>query len=237
MVVSRLIGLPLLLSLASVVVLVGAPGQQEFVKAQRANAAALREYSWKSRTELRLKGETRNVRLEQIRYDIDGRLQKTQIGGSSGESQDSAAGRGRSGGPLRQRVVAKKKEEFKDLMTDLAALAESYAHLPPDRLQAFATHATFSKGQGIETGSIRIEGRGVLQARDEMVVWIDPVSSMMRRIEIRTALEAKPVHLTADYRSLENGLSYQARSVLRYPDEQLDLTVENFDYQFAGRPR
>jgi hypothetical protein len=236
MVVFRTLALLLLSSLASVAALAGAPQHQEFMKAQRANAAALREYTWKSRTELSLKGETRNVRLEQVRYDLDGRLQKTQIGGG-GQPQDPGSGRARSGGPLRQRVIAKKQEEFRDLMNDLAALAESYAHLPPDRLQAFATHATFTKGQGIETGSVRIDGRSVLRAGDEMVVWIDPVSAMTRRVEIRTTLESKPVHLVADYRSLENGLTYQARSVLRYPDLQLNLTVENFDYQFEGRPR
>jgi hypothetical protein len=82
------------------------------VEAQRANAAALREYTWKSRTELTLKGETRSVRLEQVRYDLDGRLQKTQIGRTPGQSQGAGSGRGRSAGPLRQRVIAEKQEEF-----------------------------------------------------------------------------------------------------------------------------
>ena len=231
------------LAVAAVVALlpafVAAPSaqQRDFVQAQRANAEALREYVWKSRTELKLNGESRHVRLEQVRYDLDGRLQRTQIGGGAGGSQDPGVGRGRSGGPLRQRVVAKKQDEFKELMNDLAGLAASYAHLPPDRLQAFASRATITKGQGIETGSLRIEGRGVLGAEDEMVVWIDPMSSMMRRVEIRTALEAKPVHIAAGYRSLDNGLTYQARSVLRYPDKQLNLTVENFDYRFVARSR
>jgi hypothetical protein len=70
-----------------------------------------------------------------------------------------------------------------------------------------------------------------------MVVWIDPVSATSRRVEISTTLESKPVRLVADYRTLDNGLTYQARSVLHYPEEQLNLTVENFDYQFTGRPR
>jgi hypothetical protein len=217
---------------------VGAPAaqQREFVQAQRANVEALREYAWKSRTELKLKGESRHVRLEQVRYDLDGRLQKTQIGGGL-QSQETRGGRGRSGGPIRQRVNAKKQEEFSDLMNDLATLAASYTHLPPDRLQAFGARATISKGQGIETGSIRIEGRDVLAAGDAMVVWIDPVSSMMRRVEITTALDAKPVGVVADYRSLDNGLTYQARAALRYPEKEVELTVENFEYQYVGTPQ
>jgi hypothetical protein len=122
-------------------------------------------------------------------------------------------------------------------MNDLATLAASYTHLPPDRLQAFGARATISKGQGIETGSIRIEGRDVLAAGDAMVVWIDPVSSMMRRVEITTALDAKPVGVVADYRSLDNGLTYQARAALRYPEKEVELTVENFEYQYVGTPQ
>jgi hypothetical protein len=211
--------------------------QKEFVQAQRANANALRDYTWKSRTELKLKGESRNVRLEQVRYDIDRQLQKTPIGGGPAESQDSRGGRGRAGGPVRQRAIAKKQEEFEELMNNLAALVGSYAHLPPDRLQAFVNRAGISSGEGLETGSLRIQGRDVLRPGDQMIIWIDPVSSMMRRVEIATALEGELVHVVSDYRSLENGLTYQARSVLRYPEKQLDLTVENFEHTFVGRAR
>ena len=210
--------------------------QMEFAQAQKANQAALRQYTWKSRTELRLNGESKNVRLEQVRYGFDGQLQKTQIGGA-GDSDAGRGERGRAGGPIRQRVIARKKEEFQELMNDLAMLAGSYAHLSPSQLQTFGKQATFSKGRSGEGGSIRIQGRDVVVAGDEMVVWVDPLSYTIRRVEIRTTLEAAPVHVVADYRSLDNGLSYQARSILRYPEKHMELTVENFDYQFAGRSR
>lgn len=206
--------------------------QREFVDAQRANADALRSYTWKSRTELKLEGEVVNVRLEQIRYDFDGRLQKTQIGGSTASAES-----GGRGGPLRKRVVARKKDEFQDLMGDLAALAGSYAQLPPDALRAFAARATITMGQGIDGGALRVQGRGVLSPTDEMVILIDPMTLMIRRVDVTTALEGKPVFITADYRSLENGLTYQTRSLLRYPDKRLDVTIENFEHQFVGRSR
>ena len=62
-------------------VLTAAAGPREFAEAQRANQLALRQYSWKSRTELKVNGESKQVRLEQVRFDLDGRLQKTVIGG------------------------------------------------------------------------------------------------------------------------------------------------------------
>lgn len=206
--------------------------QREFVEAQRANADALRSYTWKSRTELKLEGEIVNVRLEQVRYDFDGRLQKTQIGGSTASTES-----GGRGGPLRKRVVAKKKEEFQNLMSDVAALAGSYAHLPADTLRTFFARATITRPQGIEGGGVRVQGRGVLSPTDEMTILIDPTTFMIRRVEVTSALEGKPVFITVDYRSLESGLTYPTRSLLRYPDKGLDVTVEHFEYQFVGRPR
>ena len=54
--------------------------KEQFAQAQKDNSTALKQYTWKSRTELKLKGESTNVKLEQVRYDIDGKLQKTDIG-------------------------------------------------------------------------------------------------------------------------------------------------------------
>jgi hypothetical protein len=232
----RLIRRPIsaaVLALCAAITVAGAAQPNlEFARAQQANKAALREYTWKTRTELTLKGESKNVRLEQVRYDLDGNLQKTLIGGGPAEAERSA--RGRLGGPIRELVVARKKEAFKDLIVDLALLAASYANLPQSGLQRFASQATVSKGDNDESGTVRLDGRNVLAANDALSVWIDPTSHMMRRVEIATAFEMKPVHLAADYRSLANGLTYQARAVLRYPSKEMQLTVESFEFQYVG---
>jgi hypothetical protein len=222
-------------TLAGVALVTGVSAQHlEFLQAQKANARALREYTWKSRTELALKGETMRVLLEQVRFDIDGQLQKTPIGGSP-DGPDPTAARGRAGGPVRQRVVARKRSEFKDLLDELAALAGSYAHLSQDRLDAFARRAVVSAGAGIETGSLRLQGSDVVVPGDAMTVWVDPATFNMRRVTIATMFEMKPVELVADYRSLGNGVTYQARTALRYPDRQIEITVETFEYVQAGR--
>src|SRR5688572_16436158 len=101
--------------------------QQEFAAAQRANHAALRQYSWKSRTELKLVGEVKQVRLEDVRYDLNGELQKTVIGGGPA-TDDGHPGGGGPGGRIKARIVARKKAAFKDMLAELAELAESYAH-------------------------------------------------------------------------------------------------------------
>ena len=57
-------------------------GQQkeQFAQAQKENNAALKQYTWKSRTEIKMKGESKSVTVEQVRYDLDGKQQKTPIG-------------------------------------------------------------------------------------------------------------------------------------------------------------
>jgi hypothetical protein len=210
--------------------------KEAFVQAQQANKAALREYTWKRRTELKLKGESKKVTMEQVRYDVDGKLQKTPIGGGpEPPPQEQPAGRrGRRGGRVKEKVIENKKEEFAELMQNLGALVASYGQLPQDKLQAFAKNATTGKGEGAQAGTVRIQGDNVLVDGDSMSIWIDPTSSMMRRVEIATSLEKKPVSAVSEYRSLDNGPTYQARSVLTYPEKQIELTVENFEYQRVG---
>ncbi len=206
--------------------------KQKFTEAQKQNRAALMQYTWKTRTELAMKGETKSVKQEQVRYDIDGKPHKTPIGGApEPATEEQPARRGRRGGRVKEKIIENKKEEFAELMKSLGELVGSYGHLPPDKLQAFVQNATLTPGQG----SLEIRGASVLQEGDSLTVQIDTATYMTRRVEIRTALEGKPVTATSDYRALSNGPTYQARSVLEYPDKEIVLTIENFDYQKLGQ--
>ena len=89
--------------------------KQKFTQAQKGNAAAQRQYTWMTRTELLLKGESKNVKVESVRYNSAGQLNKTVV--------DSTPQQDPGGGRLKQRIVEKKKAEFKDLMEGLGDLA------------------------------------------------------------------------------------------------------------------
>lgn len=220
-----------LLAVSALVVDVAAHySPQHFAEAHAANQAALRQFTWKSRTELRLAGDVKQVRLEQVRFGLDGQVQKTAIGG---ESSASASRPGPPGpaGAIKKHVVARKTEAFKEMLADLGRLAESYSHMSPQQRLAFASHATVTPGQGSDTGSLRLSGRDVVIAGDHLTIWIDPASGAARRIEIATSYEGDAVTIAADYRRLPAGPTYQARSVLRHPAKQLDVTVETFDYE------
>lgn len=213
-------------------------GQQkeQFARAQKENSAALKQYTWKSRTEIKMKGESKSVKVEQVRYDLDGKQQKTQIGEpAQQQSQQESGRRGRrGGGRVKQKIIENKKEEFAELMKNLAQLVGSYAHMPPDKMQAFAQNATVAQGQGANGDQLLIQGSNALVQGDTMSIWIDPASYGMRRIEIHTSFEDKPVHFTGEFKALLDGPTYPARLRLEYPDKEVELIVEGYDYQKVG---
>jgi hypothetical protein len=213
--------------------LILAQGQTPFAESQKANAQALRQYTWKSRTEIKLKGESKNVKVEQVRYDLNGKPQKTPIGGTPQAAPPPAQG-GR-GGRIKKQIIENKKEEFGELMQGLGQLVASYGQLPPDKLQAFKANATTGRGEGALQGTAQIQGVNVLEQGDSMTIWIDPASQMMRRVEIKTIYDKKPATLVADYRSVPNGPTYMARAVLTYPEKNVELTVDNYEY-VPGQP-
>src|SRR4051812_30005720 len=208
--------------------------QPSFAESQKANAQTLRQYSWKSRTEIKLKGESKNVKLQQVRYDANGTLQKTPVGAPPTAAAPPPAPGGR-GGRVKAKVIENKKEEFGELMQGLGKLVASYGQLPPDKLQAFKSTATTGRGEGALQGTAQIQALNVLEQGDSMTIWIDPASQMMRPVEIATLYDKKPGTLVADYQSVPNGPTYMARAVLTYPEKNVELTVDNSDY-IQGQP-
>ncbi|TDI34087.1 MAG: hypothetical protein E2P02_31285 [Acidobacteria bacterium] len=208
--------------------------KEQFAQAQKDNSAVLKQYTWKSRTELKTKGESKNVKLEQVRYDLDGKQQKTPIGTPPEQKAKQEGGRRRGRGRMKEKIIEKKKAEFAELMKSLGQLAGSYAHMPPDKMQAFAQTASVAQGQGESGDQVLIQGSNALVAGDTMSIWIDPASYGIRRIEIRTSFEGKPVHFTGEFQALTDGPTYPARLRLEYPDKEVELTVENYDYQKLG---
>ena len=204
-----------------------------FGAAQAANAKVLRDYTWTSRTELKMKGESKNVKLEQVRYDATGALQKTPLPGGTPEPKPAPPfGRGSR---LKKKIVDNKKEEFAELLQNVVALVKSYGHMPPDKLQAFMAGATSKPGTGELQGALHISGGNAMQPGDSLAIWIDPKTMMMRRVEVRSAFEEKPVLLTAAYQTAPNGPTHLGKVTLAYPDKQVEVTVDNYDYKRLGQ--
>src|SRR5271169_627629 len=103
----------------------------EVKEAAANNKRALMSYSWNEQVTISLKGEQKKVEHYQVRLGPDGKPQKTAL--------DPPSDAGPSGGRLKQRIVAKKKEEYTDYAQQMKALAQQYVPLDGNLLQqAFA---------------------------------------------------------------------------------------------------
>lgn len=196
-------------------------GQQD---AMKQNALALRQYTWKSQTQIRKDGEVKATKLYSSRYAADGTVVQLLL-------EEESAKLPKFG--IRGAIAKKKKEEAQKLIEALQALAKSYGELPPAKMQAFMTSARAS----LETNAqplLRLESANVLQPGDSMIVWLDANTRRQRRIEINTSFDAKPVRIVTEFTDLPHGPTYMSRSVVDYPHEELTLTVENFDYEHVG---
>lgn len=201
------------------------PGQQydKFAQAQRANAEALREYNWWSRTEVRKDGETKSVRLYLMSYDLDGTIRQSLISGSQPQQIPTRG--------LRGLVAKKKKEEFVETLDGLGALARTYGNLAPAELRSFMAGAAVTPEASARQSLLRIEGGDVLRPGDSMTIWVDALTRRQRRVEVRTSYDGKPVRIVSEFRDVPKGPTYMARSVVEYPSRELSITTENFDYE------
>lgn len=196
------------------------PGKR-FAQAQQENEAKLRHYTWKSRTEVRKDGETKSVQLNQIRYDIDQNLQQNPISVSQQEIPT---------GGLRGLIAKKKKEDFVQSLNDLSALAKSYGKISPSKMQQFIRNATFIPEINPSQNLIRIQGSDVLELGDSMTIWVDAVTFKQRKIEVKTYYDTHRVRIISEFQNLPNGPTYLARSIIDYPNKELVITTENFDF-------
>ena len=200
---------------------------QKLAESRQQNAQALRLYTWKSRTEIRKGGETKNVQVALQRYDLNGTLQKTTI---SSTPQQQLPTRG-----IRGLIAQKKKEDFMEKLDGLGKLAKSYSELRPEVMERFMTTASVTPEVGPQDRLFRVAGGNVLQPGDSMTLWVDAVTRKQRRVEIHTTLDRKSVKIVSEFRDLPMGPTYMARSVVDYPSAELTVITETFDYERVMR--
>lgn len=203
----------------------------KFAEIQKGNSQALKSFTWKQRFELQLKGESKKVTLNMMRYDAQGSEQKTLLSEEPQAQQQQPPAAGGRGSRVKAKVIEKKKEDFKEMMEGLAGVVKSYAQVPPDKLKSAMAKAEKIPGQGDMQGALGLKLANLLQDKDSLTIWIDTNTMLFRRIEIVSSYDKKPVTATANYKKIEAGPNYMAQAVLEYPSEKVVVKIDNLDYQ------
>jgi hypothetical protein len=204
-----------------------AQDMQEKVAAAKQAAAqnqqALRSYSWLEKTELSLKGEVKNTKVESCRYGPDGKIQKTQVSEPPPPQQKKRG--------LKGKVIEKKTGEMKEDMEAAVALVHQYVPPAPDKIQAAmaAGKITITPGAGATT--LRIAD--YVKAGDALVLALDAAGKGMKKIDVDTWKDSPSDKVTLDVQmqSLPDGTSYAGMVVLAIPSSQIQVRITNSNYQ------
>ena len=189
------------------------------------NKQSLKQYQWTETTELNLKGDPKPPSQKLCRYGPDGQVEKTPIGPPPEQP---------SGGRLKQRVIAKKKEEMQDYMGDVKGLLSMYVPPDPQRMdQAYQAGKVSLNPAG---GLLNLVFRDYAQPGDQMTLTFDTANKKVISLDINTYMgEAKDaVTLHVQMASLPDGTNYVQQTVLNASAKQLVVTTSNSNYQKMG---
>lgn len=193
------------------------------------NQQALRQYSWIEKTEISVKGEVKNTKIESCQYGPDGKVQKTLL--SQPPKEDEGGGRRGRRHRVKEHVVAKKKGEMQEEMQAAGALVHQY--LPPDpaKIQAAMAAGKITVVPGAGTAALTIAD--YVKAGDSLVLTLDSAHKAMQKIDANTYLEKPDDKVTLDVQmaSLPDGTSYAGQILLSLPGDQIDVKITNSNYE------
>ncbi len=193
----------------------------------KANQAALRQYTWKQRTELAVKGETKSVKLAQCSYDTAGQLQKVSLDTPAQGGQETRRG-------LRGRIVEKKKEEMTDYIQRMMTLVQQYFSASSGRVQEAMQRGDGSIAKGQAPGTAEAAFKNVVVNGDSMTMVFNTASHMPESLHITSMLDSDPIQVTGTFGSLPGGPNYLSIMDAQSPQKQIAVKISNYDYHRAG---
>jgi len=196
----------------------------EIKEASAANKMALAHYTWQEQQTISIKGEVKKQQVYQVSVGPDGQQQKTQIGGSQAAPP--------SGGRLKQHVVAKKTEEFKDYGEQIGDLARQYTTPDPGKLQAALQAGNISLVPGAG-GEIQLVIKNYIKPGDQVTLVFNRQQKALQSIQVASYLDgpSDAVTIAAQFAKLPDGTNHVAATQINGVSKQLTVVTANASYQ------
>ena len=187
------------------------------------DAQAIRLYTWIEKTELSLKDEVKNTKVDSCRYGPDGKVQKTPVVTPPPPEQKRG---------LKGKAIAKKTGEMKAELESAAALVQHYVPPSPEKMQAVIGAGTASLSQA-GPGALALKFPGYDKPGDALTLTFDAAVTALRQVTVATWLEKpdEPVTLNVTMQSLPGGPSYPGSIVLSIPASKIEVRITKSNYQ------
>ena len=206
----------------------GSYAQESDVQAPAAgiqqNMKALHDYAWQSRVSLEVDDAQKKVGLYQVRYNYEGKLERTQMGGEAAKQKKVR-------GPLRKHKAKKKKKEIGEFTHELTALLQSY--MSPDSFKKSLSRA-FARKEG---GMLTLQSTDVVQDGDKVSFEVVEATKQPMTMKVESETGGSPVVLEITFQKLADGPNHPARQVVttQFEGKKIVMVTENFSYVKQGR--
>jgi hypothetical protein len=200
----------------------------EIKQSSAANNQALARYTWTEQQTISLKGEVKKTQEFQVRIGPDGQQQKIELNPQAAPQP--------SGGRLKQRVVAKKTDEFQEYGQQIAALARRYSQLDLPALDQAYQRGDISMQPNGAAGTISLIVRSYLKPGDSVTLVFNPQQKAIQAVQIASYLTAPSdaVSIAVRFARLPDGTNHVSTNQVNGVSKQLAVVIQNSTYQPIG---
>ena len=196
------------------------------VSSMAENSEKLKQYTFKQKAEVYLKGDLKKTSVSQIHFDSKG--ERVAVPLEVAPAADTQQRRGRIG----RRIAEEKKDEMKEYIERLTGLMGQY--LPPteDRIKAAVPAAQFSHPSP-EVAEVTFPD--YLKSGDSMTVSLNAAEKRIAQISVKSSLDSDPVSIIVNFSQLPDGTNYPATTSLQSEAKGIELRLSTYDYQLQPK--
>jgi hypothetical protein len=191
------------------------------------NKRDLARYTWQEQQVISVKGEVKKTVSYQVNVGPDGQQQKIELG--------STAAAAPTGGRIKQRIIARKTNEFQQYGQDVAALARQYAQPDPALLQQAYQSGNVSLQLGGAPGTATLVIKNYLKQGDQMVLVFGEGQKIIQRVQVNSYLSDAndAVTIVVGFSRLPAGLNHVDTAQVVGASKQMSVAIRTFNYQFS----
>ncbi len=200
----------------------------EVKEAAARNKQTLAQYTWTELVNIILKGEQKKQEHFQLRLGPDGKPQKTSL-----DPPTSEEGGGRQG-RLKEHIIEKKKEEYKEYADQIKALIQQYVPPKKDKLVQAQQQGNIMLGAQPGTeGQYRLVISNNIKQGDNMTLVVDKVKRDLVSLSISTYLDdpSDAVKVSVQFGAIPGGPNHVSTETIDGVSKQLTIQIQNSDYQ------
>lgn len=205
--------------------------QQRIAETKQAivrNKQALSQYTWLEQVTISIKGEQKKPEHFQVRLGSDGKPQKTSLDPPPIADNDGSARRGR----LKEHIVEKKKEEYKDYADQIKNLVQQY--VPPEKdllSRAYQDGNITIRTEAGAPGQHRLVISNYVKQGDNMTLVVAKENLVGMSIASYLDDPKDAVNVSVQFSDIPGGPNHVSQQTINGVSRQLTIVVQNSNYQ------